>query len=271
MGVSYSANSHEKAFSVIPKRVWFGGSTALKEGQGVCYNWDVGTAADADGRRASHVEVCTILNAPYFAGVADRPYAAETGGQFVTINLPGSFCNIWSNASTTIGVGVVTCSSDSTNTGIFKYAGFPGEGTATPLQTINRASVAGLCFAYLQEGEPSGLVQLMTTPVIGTALGALSVGVYGMTVFDTVGQAEMTTGHTTFTVVDGTIPYLKKGFRCIVDCGNTYNYVMTVNGEQLDGTTNLQTIVLDDIADEDHIEWTMGDWYERARSGATVT
>ncbi len=268
MGVSFSANSHEDAFSAIPKRVWFNGSTALKEGQGLCYNWDVGSAAAADGRRANHVEVCTILNAPYFAGVADEVYAAVTGGQFITINLPGSYCNIWSNASTTIGVGVVTCSSDTTNTGIFKYAGFPGRGTATPLQTINRATVAGVCFAYLQVGKQSGLVDLITAAVAG---GAVTAGVHGITILDTVGQAVLTGADVTFTVADGTIPYLKKGFRCIVDAGDSYDFIMTVNGIQLDGSTAQVTIILDDVSDEDHIEWTMGDWYERARSGATVT
>ncbi len=153
MGYSAAINSHEKAFSVISAVVWFGGSTALNEGQGLCYNWDVGTGTASDGRRGNHVELPTILNAVYSAGVADRPYAAVTGGQFITINLPGSYCNIWSNASNTIGTSITTCSSDTTNAGIFVYAGFPGKGSAVPLQTIDRSETAGLCFAYLQEGE----------------------------------------------------------------------------------------------------------------------
>ena len=270
MSTSFAINSHEKKFPVFTKRVWFAGTGALKEGQGLCYNWDVGTATASDGRRGNHAELPTILNALYFAGVADKPYAADSAGQFVTINLPGSFCNVWSNKSTTIGVGVMTCSSDSANSGIFVYAGFDGEGTATPLQTIDRSDTAGLCFAYLQTGKPSGLVDLITFAIAGGAIGAGNVGVHGVTVFDTVGQAELTSAHVTFTVVDGVIPNSRKGFRCIVDCGGTYDFVMTVNGIQLDGTTALQTYVLDDVGDEGWIEWTV-DWYERARVGATVS
>ncbi len=91
-----------------------------------------------------------------------------------------------------------------------------------------------------------------------------------MTVFDIVGQAEMTTGHTTFTIADGTHTNQRKGFRCIVDCGGNYDFVMTINGIQVDGSTALQTLVLDDISDESLLTWNL-DWYEFARVGASVT
>jgi len=46
-----STNAPQKQAPVIPQWVWFEETTALKEGQGVCYNWDYGTAETADGRR----------------------------------------------------------------------------------------------------------------------------------------------------------------------------------------------------------------------------
>ena len=157
-------NAHVKKSDTISAFVWTAETGAIKEGQGFCYNWNYGTAADYDARRTNFVELPTILNAQFFAGVAARPYSANSGGQFIEIFLPGSTCNIWSYQNNTIGVGRTTCQAGTgaATAGHWTVTGFPGRGSAIPLQTINRATVAGLCMAYLEDGEESGLVENIT-------------------------------------------------------------------------------------------------------------
>ena len=135
--------------------VRFEGSTALVTGQAVCFNWDYGTDSAADGSRMNRVEVPTILNAPYFAGVTACAYPASTvpGGRMIEIWLPGSLCNIASKASTTIGVGRLTFEVGGTYAGYFRDTeGFPGQGSCTPLQTIDRSNDQGTCLAMLETG-----------------------------------------------------------------------------------------------------------------------
>jgi hypothetical protein len=89
----------------------------------------------------------------------------------------------------------------------------------------------------------------------------------GTTVFAGVALVD---ADATFTVANGTISGLRKRFVCIADLGDAYDVIVTVNGIQVDGSTALQTLVIDDINDEDTLEWT-GDWYEKGRVGTTVT
>jgi len=178
--------------------VWFEGSTALVEGQGVCYNWDYGTAANNTPDRLNRVEVPTILNAPYFAGVADKAYSAVTGGQLIKINLPGSCCNIASFASTTIGVGRLTFEVGGTYAGYFRDTeGFPGQGSAKPLQTIDRSGTAGTCLAWLEDGPQSGGIER-----VAVADDAAIVCMVGGVTMITGGA--ITTGDSTFALVQGT-------------------------------------------------------------------
>ncbi len=251
MGASHAINSHEKAFSVITERVWFEGDGALKEGQGLCYNWDYGTATAADGRRGNRVELPTILNAPYFAGVADKPYAADTGGQFVTINKPGSFCNVWSAVSNTIGSGVSTCEAGTggNGAGFFGRGGFPGRGTLRPLQTIDRSSTAGLCFGYLEDGPESGLIEEVTP--LDNAAVVLMVG--GLS---HILAATLTNGDSTFTVADGLFNGQEKGIH-IVGTQATNNLVITFTSaeQNVDANTTLATWTADTIAEEIYVKW----------------
>ena len=163
--VSHAINSHIKQAPTISLWVWFEGTTALLEGQGVCYSHNYGTATAADARRRNNVELPTVANADHFAGVAARAYAASSTGQFIEIYAPGSTCLILMyGPSTTVGTGLVTCqaynalnSGDATNyAGYFTRTGFRGEGSAIPLQTVNASSAAATCLAYLEVGAPSG-------------------------------------------------------------------------------------------------------------------
>ena len=206
--VSHAIDAHIKKSLTFSAFVWFSGTVALKEGQGVCYNWDYGTAGDYDARRTNHVEVPTILNAPYFAGVAARPYSANSGGQFIEIFLPGSTCNVWTLIDTIVGADRITCQAGAgvVAAGYWTVPGFPGKGSATPLQTVT-ASSGSLCMALLEDGEQSGLVENITDYASAEA-GAKVFMVGGVSYFG----GSTATGAKTFVLADGTKVGQKKGF-----------------------------------------------------------
>lgn len=244
--------------------VWFegNGSTAqtLYEGMGVCYNWDYGTASAATANRYNRVELPTILNARHFAGVLAQGYTVPAGGRVLTIYAPGSVCNVRSRVSNTIGVGLTTCEAGGTYAGYWNAAGFEGEGSAVPLQTIDRSSTAGLCLVKLQEGTPSGLCEVLTC----TAGGATTMMVGGTTFF----AASTPATDATATVADGTIAGLKKRF-VVKGTQTTNNIVITINGIRVDGSTALVSDTMDTTNEEITLAWN-GDWYCTGISGGTV-
>ena len=258
--VSFALNAHVKKSQTFSEFVWFNGSVALKEGQGVCYEWDyeedaaVSTKDDTvyDARRRNRVKIPTILNAPFFAGVAARPYAAVTGGQFIEIFLPGSTCNIWSTISNTIGVGRTTCQAGSgvAAAGYFTLTGFPGRGSAIPLQTINRGT-PGLCMAYLEVGEESNLVENITD-YAGAEAEAKVFMVGGVSYFG----GTTATGAKTFVLADGTKVDQRKGF---VQRTTFSSEALTISptsaGVKLDGSTANSTIVMETALDFTILEW----------------
>jgi len=261
--VDFSINAHQKAGRVYAEWVWFEGATALKEGQGVCYNWDYGTATDADARRYNRVELPSQTNNRHFAGVAARDYAAKTGGQLIEIYRPGSVCKILAKANVTIGVGILTCEAAGTYAGYFRYAGFQGEGSATPLQTVDRSTTAGTVLAVLQTGLPSGLVEV---PTLAPAGGAKVFMVGGVTIFDT---AVDLAANITFTLADSTIPGLRKMFKSMAALATSDVVITVTSGKQglgnADPTAALATITIDADDEECCLEWygneANGHWY----------
>jgi len=263
-----SLNAHIKKAPTDSKWVWFEGATALLEGQGVCFNWDYGTPTAFDGRRGNRVELPTILNARYFAGVAARKYSAKANGQFIEIYCPGSSCNVLSKASTTIGVGRLTCEAGGTYAGYFRYEGFEGEGSCVPLQTVNNGTTAGKCMAILEQGPPSGLVESVS---ITTAGGAIVCMVGGVTYFP---ANVLTDANATFTLADGVLHGQKKGFATTGD-QTTNNIVITVtSGLQDDGATGFGTWTTDTALEEVYFKWhgigTGGLWVEEMHVGGTI-
>lgn len=275
-----SINAHQKQGKIYAEWVWFEGTGALLKGQGVCYNYDYGTATASDARRTNRVELPSITNARYFAGVAARAYTAKSTGQLIEIYRPGSTCEILSKASNTLGTGLTTCIAGGTYAGYFQYGGFEGEGTAVPLQTVDRSSTAGTCLAHLQTGPPSGLIEVYiaagSTPTLTPAGGAETFMVGGVTIFDT---AITLAANSTFTLADSTIPGLKKMFKCKATM-TTSDVVITVTSGKMgmgaaDQTSTLSTITMD--ADEEEVElyWygneTVGHWYVSGVLGSVLS
>lgn len=240
-------NTPDKSVHQIVKRVFFTGTVAIYEGQGVCYDDDRGTAASVNHERGDRVELPTVASHDAFAGVVSKDYPANADGQWIEIFEPGSYCKVRVNVSATIG-GFYTCSlSDVTaDNGDFGAAGFLGRGTVKALQTVDGSSTDALCEAVLLTGDESGLNQVITL-VESTSTGAQSVTPFG--------QTTMTGGVTpaadvTYTLADAAFQGAQKRFLLNGTIG-THDFVVTVtNGEQLDGATDLATLELDGDGDD---------------------
>ena len=263
MARSASINAPLKQAQGEKAMLWFGGSTALKRGQGLCYNWDFGTDATvASGERMNRVEVPTILNAPYFAGVAVCAYAASSGGQMIEIWLPGSLCNIWSNADTVIGVGRLTFEVGGASAGYFRDTeGFPGEGSCVPLQTATRAGSAGTCLAMLETGRQSGGIERVLV-----AQGAIVCMVGGVTMFTGASIG----GNSTFAIVQGTYEnQLKKFYVRTAITSNNLVITPATDGIQMDGSTALDTITLNAADETITLGFFSDRWCTQGVAGAT--
>ncbi len=127
---------YQKQGVLIPKEVFFATNVKIYKGQGLCYNRDVGTAADADGSRDHQVELPTTSNNLNFAGVAAHTYKGRVGGRTITIYEPGSVCQVAIGSDTVVNTGRLTCSCSVGDQGRFAFQGQPGRGSMIPLQTV---------------------------------------------------------------------------------------------------------------------------------------
>lgn len=158
MTTQMSVDGYIKQSRPILARVWYEGSDALYQGEGVCYNDDFGTATDAKPERCNRVERPTHDNNRNFAGVAKENYSAVSGGQFIEIALPGSKCvPIAVGIDTVIGTTLLTfCvagrydvganTGNKGDAGRFMQGRFRGCGSAIARQTktaIDEASMTG--------------------------------------------------------------------------------------------------------------------------------
>jgi len=132
---------HEDQARVTIRRVFFSGTTALKQGQGLCYDLDyagTGTgeaATDPWAHRSNRVQLPDNTNNMAFAGVAIKSYSANAAGQWIEIYEPGSVCRILVAANTTINSTYLNCSAGGADSGVFSMKGFQGRGCALALET----------------------------------------------------------------------------------------------------------------------------------------
>jgi hypothetical protein len=168
--MDFSKNSHVKDQLLIRATVWYAGTDAIQEGEGLCYNTDYGTAANADGRRSAFVERPSASNNKAFAGVAARSYTAKSGGQFVEINQPGSKgVNIALGADTTIDTGFLNFTAGTgSEAGRFVKAGYRGRGAAYIRQTVTALIESSLTGAWSLDTDG---VTLTVVATAGLAAG----------------------------------------------------------------------------------------------------
>jgi len=185
-----SSNSHVAGSNAIVEWVWFEGTDALFEGEGLCYNHDYGTATSVDGRRAHRVERPSLTNNRAFAGVTARNYAASSTGQFVEIYVPGSKgVKVALGVDTVIGVGnlVFTAGSAGSHRGRFVKTGFNGRGAIVPRQTVTAVVEASMTGAWslataglvLTMSDTTGLAAGDTVVLLGGANNGSSAIVPG--------------------------------------------------------------------------------------------
>ena len=196
---------HGGGAPVDTTRVFYSGTDTLKEGYALCYNFDardvnsedvtqtdpnVGEEVWADARRVM-VEKPAEGNKLHFAGVVSAKSNDVKGPAWVEIHRPGSVCNVYAFADCDHGATGIT-----TNTGqivtfspgeyFFMDGGFPGAGSATVMQDVDRSTTPGTVMAELQVGMPSGgyqVVDMLSTATAGLISVSLStpcayVGVY---------------------------------------------------------------------------------------------
>ena len=239
-------------------------SVAIKAGYPLCYNFDFGTASAADETRVWYVEKPSTSNNYYFAGVAAESKPAGYEGP-IKMFLPGSLCLVWTNQSCTLGTTIITAEAGEYR---FGQAGFRGQGSARAMQTVNRSGTAGTVLALLDEGEQSGLMEVLTATNV---LMVPMVG--GVTHFATT---TIETGNATLTLADGTWVGQKKMF--ILDgTQTTSDIVATVTTEMPVGDTGytadaavFNTYTMDAATEYLEATWNGQAWYCHGRVGTAA-
>ena len=230
-----------------PTKVWFSGSTALRKGIGVCYDYDYqdptdGAATDKEERRRTYVELPSSTNAMYFAGVTAHSYSAVTGGQMIEIYEPGSVCEIATMQDVTLG-DMVTCKAGGQDAGVFGLSGFRGKGSALAMQTKDMVSTA----------ETDGTGSVNATTFTGVGFTAADVGktlvIYAIEDGGTVGEYTISayTNATTVTISSSASAAAKKCNYYVRD-GNPTVLAELMDGDQ-SGLMEWVVPVDDDAAD----------------------
>lgn len=272
------------------KRVYLRSGTAY-EGHAVCYRWQaVGVTAENDsvaalGTAITHwcdarqvmVDLPDYFNNLNFAGVVAKESDGVTGPDWITIHVPGSVCNIYTQAIASVGP-LASCNNgqmltfgfalDSsgvlTNQGDFMGQGFPGEGSA---YVLAEGVASGLIMAKLCEGPPSGGYEEIAA-VTATDMTA-SVIVGGVVAFV---SAALDTGICSINIVDGQYIGQRSAFKYTFTaaCENTIElvpasniYVAGTSGVLATGTVAMgvmSTITFDANTDFALLEWAGANW-----------
>lgn len=230
------------------KRVLYEGSDTLAEGYPLCYNMDYGTAATATFDRLWRVEKPSTTNNMYYAGVV-APGGNLVGPCWLTIYLPRSLCNVYTNQNCVINSTVVTF-----DPGQYRFAahGFRGAGSGICMQTVDRSSTPGLVLCLLDDdGEQSGGSQTFTPTAAGGAETGITVG--GVTRL----VAQTLAANSTYTLADGTYIGQRKAF---------YGAVMTTNDFVITITTPYEgagsdTCTIDAAAEYLFAQWNGKAWH----------
>jgi len=216
--------SHPDGLILKKKRVFYTGSDALVQGQGLCYDFDRGTATTAEPSRRHYVEKPSATNNLHFAGVTASDYSAVTGGQWIEIYEPGSTCYVAAGINTTLGTTYLTCVAGGADPGRWRDAGFMGRGTALALQTKAAVQLAG-------ETDGTGVLDAAGTTLTGTGFvtGGVAAGdkvvIYGG---EHSGDGDVTDGIYTVSSVTNATTLVLTSAACSAELNCSY-YIYTGN------------------------------------------
>lgn len=286
---------------VYTQRVYYTGTDTLYEGYALCYNFDSYDQSaealsahlqtgdygvdDPSPARRLQVEKPSINNAVHFAGVVSNKSNGVAGPGWIEICLPGSVCNIYTNAncdhgSTGVGKNTGQMLTFSTDQYYFKYTGVPGSGSAIILQDVDRSTTAGLVQAELMTGSPSGGYQIVNSThfaaeqVVSTG-GAVCVTKFGTTAvasgaFTAIGLTAALTAN--LTAADAEWIGQTKRFELLISV-EANGFVITISGGYYANASALQVATpvshsVSLVSDNHGVtaQWTGDTWVFRTNS-----
>lgn len=121
--------------------------------------------------------------------------------------------------------------------------------------------------AYLQDGINSGCLEFLTPYTDGSGTTTVDAMVGGTTYL--CGGFTLATGDAIHTIADGTFTGQLKTI-WLLGALTTKAYLVSVDGEQLDGATDMATLEFAGDGDYSVVEWLCGDWKLRMNAGTTV-
>ncbi len=165
----------------------FLGTAALKKGRGMCFDLDHYTSetgeavTDPYGARGMKVvQKPSNTNNMAFAGVLTQNYPARpnAGYQMVELAIPGGCAKIAQRFASTINGESLACHVGGADAGIFGLRGFPGRGSAIPLETLTAAAGGALAHTILTGVSTSVYSASTGLTTITSVAGGTAVG-YG--------------------------------------------------------------------------------------------
>lgn len=197
-----------KARTII-RSVVHSGTQTIRRGMALCYKRDIGTAADADGRRGNYVELPSATNFGAFAGVAMSDFVPGSGNApTIDIAEPGSVVALRSIVATTVNSGLLTFMAQAGGSGYFMEGAFRGRGSAIPLQTVtaptkednlvgsgsvNATVLTDAAATFVTNGVQAG----DTVLIFGTGLTTGTPGSYTVSSVDSETQITLTASAST--------------------------------------------------------------------------
>ena len=249
-------------FRTIPRKVYNTETGALTRGYALAYDptsTDVSAVTTEDKARGKYAINPTSASL-FFAGVLTDDKTTTQAKNFVEVAVPGSDPLIYVSESVTAG-DIVYFNAGGTLAGQFSKGGI-GLGCGSARVHTTRTG-AGYVHATLNVGDETGGVQTLA-PTTGAVTG---ISLNGMTLVD----GTSVSGGLTYTLADGTFIGQKKGFKVSVLLAGSNDLVITVtNGVQLDGSTALATITLDEAGDQSILEWDGANWKLISNSGGAL-
>ncbi len=302
---------HGGAVNTDTMRVYYTGTDTLKEGYALCWNFDafdvgaenksqtspVASTSDFNDARRLQVEKPTEGNKVHFAGVVSQKGNGVTGPGWVEIHRPGSICNVYAFADCDHGSSGITTGFGQfltfmPNRWYFGDGGFPGCGSATVLQDVDRTTTPGLVMVELQTGPQScgyNLVSVLSTATASLLAASLSeapvyAGVYAFSAESTHYYPNISTGlnvaATASIAIGGTHlgKFVGQRLKLTVLSGGVLSTAfisvavtaLRRAGSSLMNAVQSGTLILDAAEDFIDIEWNGYEWSTVSASDADV-